>query len=190
MEIGMITTVDDYIKSFPSEVQIQLEEIRLVILKTAPDAEECISYKMPTYKKGEFLVHFAGYKSHIGFYPTPSGIKKFTKEIMDFKNSKGAIQFPLGEKLPKALITKIVKFRVKEVELKFKGTLLKDESNFLQKLGAPAERALKSAGITTLKKLSKHSKKEILKLHGVGKSAIPKLEKALMEKKLFFKDEF
>lgn len=106
--------IDQYIAGFPEDVQKKLEQIRQTIQKAAPKAEEAISYQMPTYKLNGNLVHFAGYKHHIGFYPAPSGLKAFMKEIMLYKNSKGAVQFPLDEPLPLALITKIVKYRVKE----------------------------------------------------------------------------
>jgi uncharacterized protein YdhG (YjbR/CyaY superfamily) len=89
-----------------------LQELREIIRKAAPKAEEVISYKMPAYKLNGMLVYFAGYKNHVGFYPTSSGIKNFSDEFGDYKWSKGAVQFPLKEKLPKALITRIVKHRI------------------------------------------------------------------------------
>lgn len=107
-------TIDEYIASFPAETQILLEQMRSIIQKAAPKAEECISYQMPAYKLHGALVYFAGYQKHIGFYPTSSGISVFQDEISNYKNSKGAVQFPLDKKLPVALITKIVKYRVKE----------------------------------------------------------------------------
>jgi len=109
-----VNTINEYIALFPKDVQKLLEEIRQTIKKAAPKAEEVISYSMPAFKQNGVLVYFAGYKNHIGFYPTSSGIKNFQKEISSYKNSKGAVQFPLDKKLPLALITKIVKFRVKE----------------------------------------------------------------------------
>lgn len=106
--------IDQYISTFPIETQILMEKLREIIKKAAPKAEEVISYKMPAFKQNGVLVYFAGYKNHIGFYPTGSGIRAFQKEIADFKNSKGAVQFPLDKSLPVGLITKMVKFRVKE----------------------------------------------------------------------------
>ncbi|MEO8712611.1 MAG: DUF1801 domain-containing protein, partial [Parafilimonas sp.] len=105
---------DKYITDFPKETQAALQQVRTAIKKAAPDAEEVISYKIPAYKYHGMLIYFAGYKNHIGFYPTASGIKNFQKELSIFKNAKGSVQFPLDKKLPLALITKIVKFRVKE----------------------------------------------------------------------------
>ncbi|RYY14974.1 MAG: hypothetical protein EOO04_29390 [Chitinophagaceae bacterium] len=87
-----------------------------IISKAAPSAGEAIKYAMPTFTLHGNLVHFAGYQNHIGFYPSPSGIESFKKELAVYKNSKGAVQFPLDKPLPTALITKIVKFRVKESE--------------------------------------------------------------------------
>ncbi|MES2678412.1 MAG: DUF1801 domain-containing protein [Bacteroidota bacterium] len=107
-------SVDSYISSFPAETRAMLEKIRATIQKAAPKAEETISYQMPAYKLNGMLVYFAGYKNHIGFYPGAAGIAEFKKEISVYKNAKGSVQFPLDETLPLALVTKIVKFRVKQ----------------------------------------------------------------------------
>ena len=112
--------IDAYIAAFPDEIKLLLEEMRQIIKKTAPDSEEVISYGMPAFKQNGVLVYFAGYKNHIGFYPTSSGIREFQKEFAAYKWSKGAIQFPLDEPLPIKLITKIVKFRVNEDKAKQK----------------------------------------------------------------------
>ena len=109
-----IKTIDDYITEFADPVQKLLRQMHSVIKEEAPEATEAISYAMPTFKLNGNLVHFAGYKSHIGFYPAPSGILAFEKELTGFKTSKGAIQFPLDNPLPVELIRKIVQFRVKE----------------------------------------------------------------------------
>lgn len=87
-------TVDNYISQFPEEIQHRLNEIRDALQKAAPQAEEVISYGMPTLKFNGNLVHYAAFKNHIGFYPTPSGIEVFEKDIAKYKNSKGAVQFP------------------------------------------------------------------------------------------------
>lgn len=105
---------DEYIAMFPDGVQEKLQQMRGIIRKAAPNAEEVISYGMPAYKVHSVLVYFAGYKAHIGFYPTGSGIAAFQKEITRYKNSKGAVQFPLDKPLPVNLITKMVKFRLAE----------------------------------------------------------------------------
>ncbi len=107
-------TIDEYIAGFPTDVQEVLQKIRMTIHEAAPQATEKISYQMPTfYLKGN-LVHFAAFKEHIGFYPVPTGIEKFKKELSVYKQGKGSVQFPLDQPMPYDLITKIVKFRVKE----------------------------------------------------------------------------
>lgn len=108
------TTIDEYIVTFPADVQAILQKVRETIRKSAPQAEEAISYQMPTFKLNGNLVHFAAFKNHIGFYPVPSGIEKFKKELSAYKGAKGSVQFPLDRPIPYGLISKIVKFRVKE----------------------------------------------------------------------------
>jgi uncharacterized protein YdhG (YjbR/CyaY superfamily) len=105
---------EEYISWFPLETQKLLQQLRVTIKKAAPKAEEVISYAMPAYKQNGMLVYFAAYAKHIGFYPTSSGIAAFKKEISVYKSSKGAVQFPIDKPLPAGLITKMVKFRVKE----------------------------------------------------------------------------
>ena len=107
-----IKTTDEYIAQFPKSTQVLLEKMRAIIKKAAPKAEEKISYGIPTFKLNGNLVHFGGYKSHIGFYPAPSGIEAFKKELAKYEGSKGTIRFPLDKPLPATLITQVVKFRV------------------------------------------------------------------------------
>ncbi len=115
MKNVQVKTIDQYIKSFPKDVQQSLKQIREIIQKTAPDAVESIGYGMPAYKiNGKPLVYFAAYEKHIGFYPTPSGTAKFKKELSQYKSGKGSAQFPIGEPIPFGLVEKIVAFRVKE----------------------------------------------------------------------------
>jgi uncharacterized protein YdhG (YjbR/CyaY superfamily) len=106
--------IDEYIAGFPKDIQVILEELRTTIRKAAPDAEETISYQIPTFTLKGNLVHFAAYKKHIGFYPTSSGIEKFKNELSAYEGGKGSIKFPLDKPIPLDLINKIVKFRVKE----------------------------------------------------------------------------
>lgn len=215
--------IDGYIAGFPKDIQVILNKIRDVIRKAAPESEETINYGIPTFTLEGNLVHFAAYKNHLGFYPAPSGIKAFQKELSIYKGSKGAVQFPLNKPLPVNLISRIVKFRVKEniekagikalliAKLKFNKSLRicpkghkyfknsecpvcpfcerekKPKDGFLSLLSAPARRALENKGITTLRKLSDFSEKEILKLHGMGPGSIPKLRSALREKGISFK---
>ena len=107
-------SIEKYIAAFPVKTQEQLNKIRASIRKAAPQATEEIKYGIPTFILHENLVHFGGFKNHIGFYPAPSGIKKFKEALSKYKDAKGSIQFPIEEALPTTLITKIVKYRVKE----------------------------------------------------------------------------
>jgi uncharacterized protein YdhG (YjbR/CyaY superfamily) len=107
-------SIDEYIGLFPSEVQDILTTLRKVIKESAPEATEKISYQMPTFAMHGNLVHFAAYKKHIGFYPAASGVAAFTDKLVEYKTSKGAIQFPIDKPLPYELIREIVQFRVDE----------------------------------------------------------------------------
>ena len=106
--------VDKYISQYPENIQQLLNDIRNAIRDEAPEAQECISYGIPTFKLNGNLVHFAAAKKHIGFYPAPSGISKFEAEIAKYKYAKGSVQFPIDEPLPLDLVRRIVKFRVEE----------------------------------------------------------------------------
>ena len=106
--------MDEYIRNFPNDVREILEKIRITIRKAAPRAEEKIGYGIPTFTLKGNLVHFAAYKKHIGFYPTPSGIEQFKQELSVYQGAKGSVQFPLDKPIPFGLISKIVKFRVRE----------------------------------------------------------------------------
>lgn len=208
-----VANIDEYIKDFPKDVQLLLSQIRNVIKKAAPQAEEAIKYAMPTFILHGNVVHFAAYKNHIGFYPAPSGLIAFESEIKKYKHSKGAVQFPLDKKLPIDLITQIVKFRVAEnltkAETKRHLKVCKEghqfykssdcpvcpicekankpQNHWLHGLSAPARRGLENEGISTVKQLAKFTKKEILALHGIGKTALPILDKILEQNGLSFK---
>ncbi len=111
-------TIDEYISSFPISTQKILESIRKALKEEVPEATETISYGMPTFKLNGNLVHFAAYKHHIGFYPTPSGVEAFKKDLEKYKTSKGAIQFPIDQPIPLELFKRIVRYRVKELKKK------------------------------------------------------------------------
>ena len=111
-------TIDAYIAGYPEEVQAILQEIRRTIHETAPEATEAISYGMPTFKLHGNLVHFGAFKSHIGFYPVPSGMEAFQEELAAYKQGKGSVQFPLNKPMPLDLIRRIVEFRVQESQAK------------------------------------------------------------------------
>ena len=114
MERIKASNIDEYIAQFPKAIQERLEQMRETIHKAAPEAEEAMSYAIPTFKLHGNLVHFAGYKNHIGFYPTPDGIEAFKKELSKYESAKGSVQFPHDQPLPLSLVTKITKFRVKQ----------------------------------------------------------------------------
>jgi uncharacterized protein YdhG (YjbR/CyaY superfamily) len=207
--------IDAYIKDFPADKQKLLITMRTTIQKAAPKAVEKISYGMPCFYQDGNLVYFAAMKNHIGFYPSTSGVANFLDELKPFHTSKGAIQFPLDKPLPLKLITAIVKFRVLENVEKAKAKKVKKicknghvfykssdcltcpvcekakkpADGFLSLLGAPARRSLEAKGITSEKKLSAYTEKQIRALHGIGATAIPILKKALQAKQLNFKSE-
>lgn len=118
MKSTTISTIDEYIAGFPPDIQKILEQVRATVKKSAPKAEETISYGMPAFKQNGHLVYFAAFKSHIGFYPIPSGMEQFKAELAGYKTGKGSVQFPLDQPMPLTLISKIVKFRVEENEKK------------------------------------------------------------------------
>ena len=107
-------TIDEYIAAFPQNIQNLLHQVRNAIQKAAPGADETTKYGIPTFILNGNLVHFGGFKNHIGFYPAPRGLEAFKKELSNFKGAKGSVQFPLDKPLPIALIIKIVKYRVRQ----------------------------------------------------------------------------
>lgn len=119
-EMKKYSTVEEYFSDFTKMAQVKLQELREIIKAAAPQAKEVISYNMPAFKQNRILVYYAAYKNHIGFYPTPSGITTFEARLTNYKYSKGAIQFPIDQALPKELIEEIVKFRIEEDFLKKK----------------------------------------------------------------------
>lgn len=121
MSITACQTIDDYISTFPEAVQIILREVRNTIQKAEPEASEAISYGIPTFKlQGKNLVHFAAFKNHIGFYPTPNGMDSFQEALSNFKQGKGSVQFPLNKPMPWGLIKEITTFRAKKIAQKLK----------------------------------------------------------------------
>src|SRR5690348_6111630 len=109
-------TIEEYINAAPADVQEKLWQLHECIRKAAPGATEDIKWRMPAYSYQKILVTFALFKNHIGFYPMPSAMEKFSKELNKYKTGEGSVQFPLDKPLPLPLIRKIVKFRVKEAE--------------------------------------------------------------------------
>lgn len=106
--------IDEYIAGFPHDVQKTLKKIRLTIRKAAPDAQEAIKYQMPTFTLKGNLLSFGAYKKHVGFYPAPAGNEQFRKDLSVYRAGKSTVRFPLDKPIPLDLISKLVKFRVKE----------------------------------------------------------------------------
>jgi uncharacterized protein YdhG (YjbR/CyaY superfamily) len=108
------TTIDEYIAGFPRNVQAILRKVRATIRKAAPTAKEAIKYQIPTFTLHGNLIHFAAFKSHIGLYPTPRGVERFKDELSAYEGGKGTVRFPLDKPVPFGLISRIVRFRVKD----------------------------------------------------------------------------
>ncbi len=116
MDKTIFRSVDEYIKTFPKDIQSILEKMRQTVKKAAPGVVEAISYQMPTFKlNGKALVYFAAFKSHIGFYPIPSGVEAFKKELSPYKKGKGSVQFPMDQPMPYDLVRRIVRFRAEQL---------------------------------------------------------------------------
>jgi uncharacterized protein YdhG (YjbR/CyaY superfamily) len=111
---GQFKTIDEYINTFPEDVRAILNNLRQTIKEVAPEAEETINYQIPTFTLHGNLVHFAAFKNHIGFYPTPTAIEAFKKELSPYEMAKGSVLFPIDQPLPLPLIRRIVEYRVKE----------------------------------------------------------------------------
>lgn len=114
------TSVEEYFSWFNPDIQAKLQQIRETLSAALPEAKEVISYHMPAFKTTEVLVYFAAAKSHLGYYPTNSGVQEFKKELAEFVTSKGAIQFPYDRELPLGLIAQIAQFRAEEAKLRAK----------------------------------------------------------------------
>jgi uncharacterized protein YdhG (YjbR/CyaY superfamily) len=176
-------TQSEYINSFPLPVRVMLNEMRRVILEEAPSAEQSISYGMAAFKIKRPLVYIAGFKNHVSFFPTSSGVEAFRSQLAKYKTSKGTIQFQIGEKLPLSLLRRIVRFRLKETQNKmgrasscdkkalaeFDYSSLDDE---LRTLSKPAQRALLNAGLFKKRTALAKSDEYLLSLHGFGPNAL------------------
>jgi uncharacterized protein YdhG (YjbR/CyaY superfamily) len=191
-------SVDQYIASFPVEVQAILEELRAAIKAAVPDVEERISYQIPGYFRNGNLIHFAAYQKHIGMYPAPDGPQPFIQELLKYKSERSTLRFPIDEPLPLDLITELVKFRAAEnLDLarakankkKSAAGKQKSQNDLPEKLSQPAQRALAAAGIQSLEQVSRYSAVEISKLHGIGPNAMALLQQALEAKGLSFSGE-
>jgi len=173
-----IHSVDQYIAMQAPHLQGLLQEIRRIIQETAPDAEECISYRMPAYRQGGYICFFASYKNHIGFYPLPGAIGRFGNELRSYKTSKGAIQFPVQSPLPVDLIKRIVQFRLQEVHEK---KVMDADSKMRSKKNVKKQTKQKSKQKNVKKKVSKKSKKTAKK--NVKKAIRKTVRKSKMKEK-------
>ncbi len=207
-----VTSVEAYIASAPKAIQGKLKNIRQTIKKAAPQAEEKISYSMPYYGYQGRLVYFAYFKDHISFFAMPPIPPEYAKKLK--VTGKATIQFSLDEKIPLALIARLVKEGVKRNEQRngkkrtvtcsrghvfskssdcpvcpkcWPGYYQKKSTGEFGDISAPAQRALMNAKITTLKQVAKHSEAELLELHGMGPKAIGILKKLLKAESLEFK---
>lgn len=199
-------SIDEYIASFPKDVQAILQQIRATIQQAAPEADEAISYQMPTFKLHGNLVHFAAYKQHIGLYPTPAGIEQFKEELANYKGAKGSVQFPLDQPMPLDLIRRITEFRVQENQAKAEAKKSKKKATSKAKksgqendaqpapewpkgVAKPAQRALAAAGYASVDELARTTEAELAALHGMGPKALKILREALHSMGLSFTDE-
>ncbi len=170
-----VRTMDQYIAGFPKPIQVVLGKLRNTIRKAAPGAEETISYAIPTFTLEGNLVHFAAFQNHIGFYPAPSGIKAFSKELSAYEGAKGSIKFPNGKPIPLNLVTRIVKFRVKENLAKSKDKWVKNKSKPV-KSKKPSDDEQVTAW---LNKLDPQVKSEIQGVRKIIKDASTKLNERI-----------
>lgn len=170
------TTVDQYIAAYPPAVKKLLEKLRKTIKAAAPKAEEGISYMMPAYKYHGVLVYFAAFEKHIGFYAAPTGHAAFKKELAGYKTGKGSVQFPFDKPLPFDLVTKIVKWRVKENEDKAGPKEKKTPAAPPAKTKKPADDEQVKAWIN---KLDPSAKKEVEAVRKIIKAASPKLSERI-----------
>jgi uncharacterized protein YdhG (YjbR/CyaY superfamily) len=182
--MAVTTPVDEYISSFPRTVQQALGRMRRAVLKAVPDADQVIAYGIPTFKlAGRNIVHIAGWETHVGLYPSPSGIDAFAERTAIYQSGKGTLRFPLDEPLPVALITEITAFRVTE-EL----NRLRPSNRPIRNVpGKPAQQTLAAAGVTTLGQLAKLTERQVAELHGMGPKALSFLQDELQRNGLSFK---
>jgi uncharacterized protein YdhG (YjbR/CyaY superfamily) len=116
-ERSTVKDIDEYIANFPSDVRELLEQVRATIREAAPEAQETISYQIPSFRlKGQYLIYFAGYKKHIGLYPVPSGDVDFDQQVAAYRAGKGTLRFPLDQPIPFELIAKVVQYRARDNE--------------------------------------------------------------------------
>ncbi len=186
-------TLQEYYSALTPQAKKALGQLRKSIVKIIPDAEERISYGMPTFFLGKALIGYAAFKEHYSFFPYSSSvINGIAGDLSAYETSKGTIRIPYGKTLPASLLKKVIAVRIAEVAAKETQKQNKKGSEkrsyaLPEKLGAPADRALANAGIRDLKQVSKRREQEIADLHGVGKHALGKLRTALKALGLSYK---
>ncbi len=173
-----MSLIDRHIKKFPIEQQETLQQLRKTIIAVVPDAEEKLSYGMPAFVlNGKVIAGFDGFKNHCSYFPHSGSV---LEQIDSFpvwcEVSKGTLKFPIGKKLPKALVKKMITIRRSQTEVKSKHD---DDEWVAIGLAAPARRALVNAKLTKISQLQKHTKSSIASLHGMGPNALKKLEIAM-----------
>lgn len=200
--------IDAFILVYPEPVRKKLEQIRQAVHRIAPEAEEAIRYGIPTFQLNGNMLHFAAYETHIGFYPGPSGIDAFGELCRPFRTGKGTLQFPLDSPLPMALIRDIIRFRTEQQRQRKSSPkkklthVCKNGHQFVRTaacrvcptceaerngaspwaaLPTPARRALENAGVRTLKQLAGWHEQDLLALHGLGPSSLPKIRKLIRD---------
>jgi uncharacterized protein YdhG (YjbR/CyaY superfamily) len=189
----------EYIAAFPAPVRRKLKEMHALIFKEVPEAQEAIRYGVAAFLLPEGpLVYIAGFKKHVSFFPTSSGVRAFQKELSSYKTSKGTIQFSLAAPLPIGLLRRIIRFRLEEVQGKERGRSSCDSkgvSEFdysklaqeLRILSRPAQRALINAGLFSPARIARKSEGDLLKLHGLGPTSMPVIRKVLAARALKLK---
>jgi uncharacterized protein YdhG (YjbR/CyaY superfamily) len=166
-----------YIASFPPTVRLKLKELHRIVRESASGATECIKYGIAAFELDGPLVYVAGFKNHVSFYPTSSGIRAFRKELSRYKTSTGTVQFRLDEPLPVNLLKRIVRYRLTEVS----NANLDSAFHILSR---PAQRALIREGLLSPSAVASKTKEQLLKLHGLGPSSLPKIQSVLKARKL------
>ena len=182
-----MSEIDKHLRKFLPQQRETLQELRLTILSVVPNAKECLSYGMPAFSiDGKVVAGFDGFKNHCSYFPHSGSVLKQIQDIPDWCTvTKGTLKFPIGKKLPKSLVRKLIEVRIKE--LTGKSTQPTDQVWKLLGLAAPARRALLNAKLTKVSQLQKHRREAIAALHGMGPNAMKILDAAMKSAGVKFK---
>ncbi len=185
------TTVDAYIASFDKETGQRLKNMRRLVRLGAPNAEERMTWQMPSYYQyGAYVCHFAPASSHMGFYPGSEVLERFADRLEGFKWAKGSLQLPYSKELPEALIVEMIEWSLNRNKEDFHSTekrLSPSIDILLDKLSAPAKRAIEGLGVTALSQLTKYTKNDLAALHGIGAGAMEVIETVMGQQGYSFK---